>query len=413
MVARIAFRPLLRVLRHASRNHKLRQLIVLLKDRLFTKLTAARNHDPLPPVLFQMATGYWLSQAIYVVARLGIADLLANGPQSSAKLAAATHCDPPSLFRVLRALSGVGIVSHVGDDRFTLTRLGGPLRSNVPGSLRNIVITLGEIHYQACGDLLYTVRTGSPAFNPLFGSSLFEYLQHNPDAGAAFHHGMSDLARLLGNAVLLAYDFSGLTSIVDIGGGEGELLRNILKLYPGMMGTVFDLPNELCSPRCPENGAERFSYRSGNFFESVPENAEAYLLCGILHDWSDELVKVILRNCRQAMAKNGRLLIVETVVPETNSTSFSKLLDINMMVMTSGRERTKSEFNALLDVADFNLTRIVPTMAPQSIIEARPKEGNARVFATATLTAGAWRNNKVGTWRKPQRWNKSLVTTVI
>jgi hypothetical protein len=373
MVARIAFRPLLRVLRHARRNHKLGQLRILFKDRLFLKLMAAKDQDPLPPVLFQMATGYWVSQAIYIAAKLGIVDLLANGPQSFTKLAAAARCDPPSLFRVLRALSSVRIVSQVGSDIFTLAPLGSALRSNVPGSLRRIVITLGEIHYQACGDLLYTVKTGFPAFTQRFKASLFDYLQQNAEAGAAFNEGMSDLARLLASAVLLAYDFSAITSIVDIGGGEGELLRSILEVYPVMLGTVFDLANELCSPRCSENAVERLSYKSGNFFESVPENAEAYLLCGVVHDWNNELAVVILRNCRKAMTKTGRLLLIETIVPEANSKSFSKLLDINMMVMTSGHERTKSEFNALLDAADLKLTRIVATMAPQSIIEARPK----------------------------------------
>jgi hypothetical protein len=232
------------------------------------------------------------------------------------------------------------------------------------------VITLGEIHYQACGQLLHTVRTGSPGFNRAFGPSLFEYLQHNPEAGAAFDHAMSDLVRLLANAVLLAYDFSGITSIVDIGGGEGELLRNILELYPGAVGTLFDLPNEHRSPTWTAQNRGRFASTSGDFFDAVPENAEAYLLCGVVHDWNDELAGIILHNCRKAMAKNGRVLIIETIVPENNSASFSKLLDINMMVMTSGRERTKSDFQALLDAADFRVNRIIPTLAPQSIIEA-------------------------------------------
>jgi hypothetical protein len=334
---------------------------------------AADNHDPLPPVLFQMATGYWLSQAIYVAAKLGIADLLENGPQSSAELAAATCSDTRSLFRVLRALSSAGIVSQVGSDNFTLTPLGRALRSNVPGSLRRVVITLGEIHYQACGELLHTVRTGSPAFNRVFGASLFEHLQHNTRDGGAFNQGMSDLASLLAHAVLLAYDFSEISSIVDVGGGEGQLLRSILHFYPDLTGIVFDSSNELRLHPRPNNKEDRCSFIAGNFFDSVPERAEAYLLCGVLHDWSDELAGVILRNCRKALVKNGRLLIVETVVPETNSPSFSNLLDINMMVMTSGRERTQFEFLDLLDGADFRVTRIIPTMAPQSIIEACPK----------------------------------------
>jgi O-methyltransferase domain/Dimerisation domain len=372
MVGRIGLRPLLRLLTGTRKDKRWAELKYLLKNHLFTGQTAAKSQDPLPPLLFQMASGYWLSQALYVAAKLEIADLLKDGAKSSAELATATCSEPSALFRVLRALSSAGVLSQINKERFALARLGQALRSDVPGSLRNIVITLGEIHYQACGELLHAVRTGSPAFNRVFGASLFEYLQRNPQAGHAFNQGMTDLSYLLARAVLLAYDFSQIASIVDVGGGEGELLRSILELYPEMIGTVFDLPNELCSTRCNANGSGRYSYVPGNFFDSVPENAEAYLLCGVLHDWSDELAGGILRNCRKAAAKNGRLLIVETVVPETNSASFSKLLDINMMTMTHGRERTKSEFQMLLRGADFRLNRIIPTLAPQSIIEAIP-----------------------------------------
>jgi len=373
MVGRIALRPLLRVLRRTRKDNKWASLKSLLKDQLLARQSGIRSRDAVPPVLFQMATSYWLSQAIYVAAKLGIADILGNGPKSAAQLAAATSSDSQSLFRVLRALSSAEVLSQIDEDRFALARLGNALRSDVPGSLRRIIITLGEIHYQACGELLYAVETGSPAFDRVFGTSLFEYLQKNPVAGIVFNQGMTDLSSLLAYSILLAYDFSNIRSIVDVGGGEGQLLGNILELYPKIRGTVFDLPNERRSTRCNANGSGRYSYVQGNFFDSVPENAEAYLLCGVLHDWSDEFAGVILRNCRKAMAKNGRLLIVETVVPKTHSPSFSKLLDINMMVMTSGRERTKSDFRDLLDAADFTVTRIISTMAPQSIIEARPK----------------------------------------
>jgi O-methyltransferase/methyltransferase family protein len=349
------------------------ELKVLLKDRLFARREPTKNQDPLPPVLFQMASGYWLSQAIYVAAKLGIADLLGNGSQSSAELASATGCDSRSLFRVLRALASAGVFSQTAEDGFALARCGKALRSNVAGSLRSIVITLGEIHYKACGELLHAVLTGSPAFNRVFGASLFEHLQHNPQDGAAFNQGMTDLSSLLAHAVLLAYDFSEVASIVDVGGGQGQLLRSILTLYPGMTGIVFDSSNELHSPLPLNNKEDRCSFIAGNFFDSVPERADAYVLCGVLHDWNDKLAELILRNCRKAMAKNGRLLIIEAIVPETNSASFGKLLDINMMVMTSGRERTESEFRDLLDGGDFKLSRIIPTMAPQSIIEAIPR----------------------------------------
>jgi hypothetical protein len=319
-----------------------------------------------------MATSYWLSQAIYVAAKLGIADLLERGPKSSVELAAATCSEPSALFRVLRALSSAGVLSQAGNNIFALTHLGKALRSNVPGSLRRIVITLGEIHYQACGELLHSVRTGSPAFNLVFGASLFDHLQQDPQDGAAFNQGMTDLSSLLAHAVLLAYDFSGVACIVDVGGGEGQLLRGILNLYPDITGIIFDSSNEIRSPQLPIKKEDRCSFIAGNFFDSVPEKAEAYLLCGVLHDWSDECAGIILRNCCKAMARNGRLLVVETVVPQTNSASFSKLLDINMMVMTCGRERTKSEFQILLQAAGFRLNRIIPTLAPQSIVEAIP-----------------------------------------
>ena len=374
MVARIAFRPLLRFLNSARKNKSWAELILLLEHRLFLpKTIQIKDHNPTPPILFQMATAYWISQAIYVAAKLGIADLLESGPQSSVALAAATRSDACSLYRLLRALSSIGVLSQVDADRFSLSRLGNALRTNVPGSLRAIVITIGEIHYQACGELLHSVQTGSSGFNQVFGTSLFEYLQQDTDAAAAFNRGMTDLSSLLAHAVLLAYDFSGISSIVDVGGGEGKLLMKIVESYPEISGTVFDLPNALKSPRKKAEDAARCSYIAGDFFKLVPEKTDAYLLCGVIHDWSDHLAVVILKNCRKAMAKNGRVLIVEMIVPGSRSGSFSKILDMNMMVMTGGRERTKSEFHALIDAADLRVTRIVPTMAPQSIIEAVAK----------------------------------------
>jgi SAM-dependent methyltransferase len=374
MVARVAFAPFLRVLNGARRTRSWAELKSLVGHRLFPVRTSrSKDPNPRPPLLFQMATAYWVSQAIYVAAKLGIADLLANGPQSAATLAAATRSDGRSLFRLLRALSSVGVLSQTGKDQFALSRLAEPLRSDVAGSLREIVITIGEIHYQACGELLHSVRTGSPAFNQVFGASLFDYLRRNADASDAFDRGMTNLSSLLAHALLLAYDFSGISSIVDVGGGEGALLRKILALNPEMTGIVFDLPNAIQSMKGAPSDRERCSYVAGNFFESVPEGADAYLLCGVVHDWDDDRAVTVLRKCRRAMASNGRLLIVDMIVPETASPSFSKLLDLNMMVMTGGRERTKAELYALLDAADYRLTKIIPTMAPQSIIEARPR----------------------------------------
>jgi len=369
--------PLLQLL-HRGRSLGLwPEIKPLLRDRLFPmRIAPTKEGSPPPPVLLEMATGYWLSQAIYVAAKLGIADLLKDGPQSSAALAASTGSDAPSLFRLMRALSSVGIFSRLGSDCFAVSRLAESLQTEVHGSLRAMVITIGEIHYQACGNLLHSIRTGSPAFNNVFGASLFDYLQQNVDAADAFNQGMANVSSVLAYAVLMAYDFAGISSIVDIGGGQGKLLEKIVQFSPNTRGTVFDtaptierakqqLGNDAWTKRC--------SYLAGDFFIWVPQGADAYILCGVIHDWDDSRAITILRNCRRAMADKAKLLLVDMVVPDTDAMSFSKLLDLNMLAMTGGRERTKAEFRALLDAADYKLTRIIPTMAPQSVIEAVPK----------------------------------------
>jgi len=210
----------------------------------------------------------------------------------------------------------------------------------------------------------------------VFGTSLFDYLQQNAPAGDAFHQGMTNLSSMLAYAILIAYDLAGISSIVDVGGGEGKLLRKILELNPEMTGAVLDLPRTIERVHQELNGNTRVgscSYIAGDFFDSVPDGADAYLLCGVLHDWDDDRAAAILRNCRRAMAKNGKVLLLDMIVPENDANGFSKLLDLNMLVMNGGRERTKAEFCALLDAADYKLTRIIPTMAPQSIIEAVSK----------------------------------------
>jgi hypothetical protein len=322
-----------------------------------------------------MATGYWLSQAIYVAAKLGIADHLEDGPRSCASLASITGCDPSALFRLLRALSDFGLFAPIGGDAFAMTTAAEPLRSDVPGSLRNIVITIGEIHYQACGDLLHSVQTGSPAFKEVYGCGLFAYLQQNNASADAFHRGMTNLSSLLSHAVLMAYDFRRISSIVDVGGGEGVLLRRILELHPRIKGIVFDLPLSIEPAREKDNPEpSRYSYIAGDFFASLPPGANLYMLCNVLHDWDDARAVAILSNCRKAMAADGKVLLIEMILPEDGSGSFSKLLDLNMLVMTGGRERTKGEFSRLLDAAGFRINRIIPTLAPQSIIEAQPKK---------------------------------------
>jgi hypothetical protein len=369
--------PLLQALHRAWKMGLWAEMKPLLRHRLFpARIASTKEECSSPTALFQMATGYWVSQAIYVAAKLGIADLLKDGPQSCAALAAATRADAPSLFRLMRALASVGVFSHVRGDCFALSRLAESLQTDTPASLRAMVITIGEIHYQACGNLLHSVRTGSPAFNHVFGASLFDYLRQNVDAADAFHQGMANVASMLAYAVLMAYDFAGISSIVDIGGGQGTLLEKILQFNPDIRGTVFDTASTIeRAKQQPGSNAcgSRCSYVSGDFFTSVPQGADAYLLCGVIHDWDDDRAITILGNCRRAMTKNSRLLLVDMLLPERNASSFTKLLDLNMLVMTGGRERTTAELCALLEVAAYQPTRIIPTMAPQSVIEATTK----------------------------------------
>ncbi len=375
MVARRwAFWPILQVLHRARRMSLWAEMKPLLRDRLFpVRIAPTKGGDPSPPVLFQMATGYWVSQAIYVTAKLGIADLLKDGPRSCVALATATGADAPSLFRLMRALASVGVFSHIQGDCFALSRLAESLQTEVHGSLRAMVITLGEIHYQACGNLLHSVQTGSPAFNHVYGASLFDYLRQNVDAADAFNQGMANVASMLAYAVLMAYDFTGISSIVDIGGGQGALLETIVQFNPDIRGTVFDTDSTIhraTRQRSHNTWGKRCSYFTGDFFTSVPSGADAYLLCGVIHDWDDSRAVTILRNCRKAMPKNSRVLLVDMIVPDEAAASFSKLLDLNMLVMNGGRERTIAEVRALLNAADYKIARIVPTMAPQSVIEA-------------------------------------------
>jgi hypothetical protein len=375
VVRRLPFWPLLRVFYRARRMGLWPEMKPFLRDRLFPgRVESKKKWHSSSAALFQMATGYWVSQAIYVAAKLGIADLLKDGPQSYVALAAATGSDAPSLFRVMRALASVGIFSQLGKDCFALSRLAESLRTDTPASLRAMVITIGEIHYQACGNLLHSVQTGSPAFNNVFGTSLFDYLRQNVAAADAFNQGMANVASMLAYAVLMAYDFAGISSVVDIGGGQGSLLEKILQFNSDMRGTVFDTASTIeRTKQLYGNNAwgRRCSYVPGDFFTSVPQGADAYILSGVIHDWDDDRAIRILGSCRRAMTRNSRMLLVDMVVPD-NGVNFSKLLDLNMLVMNGGRERTETEFRTLLDASGYKLTKIVPTMAPQSVIEAVP-----------------------------------------
>jgi hypothetical protein len=256
--------------------------------------------------------------------------------------------------------------------RFELTKLGIPLQSGVAGSMRSMVLTLGEVHYRAWGHLCESVQSGHPGFRKAFGGEMFDFLRKDSAAGDTFNLAMTDFSAFVAYAVLLSYDFSGMKSIVDVGGGYGKLLTSILEVYPGLQGVLIDLPEviSVASERIETFACQdRCAAVAGNFLKSVPRGADAYLLSGVVHDWDNEEAARILTNCRKAMRPNDKVLVVECIVPNGDGPSFSKLLDLNMMVMTGGRERTQREFTELFDAAGLVLKRILPTVSPVSILE--------------------------------------------
>jgi SAM-dependent methyltransferase len=333
------------------------------------------GHADVPPpvAMLQMISGFWISRAIYIAAKLGIADHLRDEPRTFDELAAATGTHAPSLYRVLRALASVGIFTEDEKRRFALTPLADTLRTDVPDSLRAFAtVELGEEHYPAWGELLHSVKTGEIAFDRAFSMPVWKFFEQNPENAKTFNDAMTGFTLAVNDAVLSSYDFSSIGKIVDVGGGHGSLIASILKANPQMRGVLFDAPPviEGARRRIRDEGiAERCEAVAGDFFESVPRGGDSYIVKWIIHDWDDERSISILKNCHRAMAENGRLLLVEAVVPHGSQPHFSKYMDLNMLVMTGGRERTEDEYRALLKASGFRLTRIIPTESPMSIIE--------------------------------------------
>jgi ubiquinone/menaquinone biosynthesis C-methylase UbiE len=324
--------------------------------------------------LNRMVNGYWTTQAIYVAAKLGIADLLTHGPRSADDLAQTTHVHPASLYRLLRALASLGIFAEDRTARFSLTPLAECLRSDVPGSQRAMAIMSGEEHYKAWGELLYSVQTGKIAFDMLHGMPVFEFLSKNVDKAKVFDAAMVGIHGRESAAMADVYDFSGIGVVADIGGGNGSLLTTVLKKFPTLRGILYDLPGvvERAKANLQAAGvAERCTAIGGNFFDSVPAGADAYLMRHIIHDWDDEKASTLLRNVHKVIGPDGRLLVVEGVIPPGNDPCFGKLLDLTMMVLPGGKERTEAEYRTLFDTCGFQLTRIVPTRAEVCVIEGR------------------------------------------
>ena len=330
-----------------------------------------------PPraTLLQMMTGYWVSQALYVAAKLGIADLLADGPVDCEDLAAATNTHAPSLQRVLRALASVGVFTEVSPGSFALTPLAELLRTETPGSMSALAIMYAEEQYRAWGELLHSVRTGEMAFDHQFGMGYFEYLAQHPEADRVFNEAMTGWTQQLVGAVVDTYDFSPFHTVVDVGGGYGALLATILRNNPGTRGILFEQPHVIASAEeelVAAGVADRCTFVGGDFFVEVPAGGDAYVLSQILHDWDDERCVAILGQCRRAMPGHGKLLVVELVLPPGDEPSLGKWLDLHMLVLLGGRERTATEYDALFRAAGFKLARVVPTSPGPSVVEAIP-----------------------------------------
>ncbi|MBW4575133.1 MAG: methyltransferase [Aphanothece sp. CMT-3BRIN-NPC111] len=330
----------------------------------------------LPVELRQLITGYFASQSIYVAAKLGIADLLKDGAKNSDQLAQSTGAHPRSLYRLMRVLASVGVLTEIADNRFELTPMGELLRTDVPDSLRTAAILFGEEPYRACADLHYSVMTGNTAFNHIYGMGHFEYLSQNAEAGETFNQAMTQLTTQVHSAVVSAYDFSGINRIVDVGGGHGLLLASILKANPHMTGVLFELPfaTEGAQRLLEAEGVgERSEVIVGNFFESeVPQGGDAYLLKSVIHDWDDDRSRTILKNCHKSMSKDAKLLVIERVLPAGNKPSVAKINDLVMLVVAGGCERTGLEYQELFEASGFQLTNIIPTPSGFSVIEGIP-----------------------------------------
>jgi hypothetical protein len=313
--------------------------------------------------------GFRTTQLLYVAAKLGLSDHLREGPQTATHLAGLVGADPDALYRLLRALGSLGLVTESKEGFFALTPSGELLQTGVPGSLRSVAVLYGEEWlWQAYGQMLHSVQTGKAAFEQVHGQPLYGYLAGHPAAAASFQQAMSGYSDLETKAILEAYDFSRARTVVDVGGGQGKLLRTILEANGHLSGILFELPPVL-EQVLPAPTVPQLQGLAGDFFEEVPSGGDVYILKSVLHNWKDDLAIKILQNCRQAMGKEARLLVAERVIPPANTPSEATLFDINMLVVTGGQERTEAQYGALFQAAGLKLERVLSTDSPLSLLE--------------------------------------------
>ena len=341
-------------------------------------MSASETTAALPPhaQLIAMGTASWVSALVYVAAKVGIADHLANGPRSAAEAAGSLHMHPPTLHRFMRTLASLGILTEGQDQRFALTPLGEALKTGAPGAARSTLMSFcAPTFWRTWEHLRFSLETGKSAFTLTWGKPIFEYFGEHPDEAALFSEAMVGFHGAEPPAVAQAYDFSPFETVVDVGGGTGNMLAEILRHYAGPRGVLFDRPQVVQDAPAlldARGVSDRVTIEAGNFFESVPGGADCYVLSHVIHDWNDGQCAAILGHCRKAIHPDGRLLIVETVLPPGDAPHLGKLMDMVMLVFPGGQERTEAEYAALLERSGFRLDRVVPTASTVSVVEAVP-----------------------------------------
>jgi hypothetical protein len=330
--------------------------------------------DPAQQVL-QVATGYIASTALYAAITLDVADHLAAGPRDVADLARTTGANEDALFRILRLLASLGVFEETGPRRFALTPAAALLRKDVPGSLRGMAAFLPDpLHLRVYANVMESVMTGTPAADVTLGMPVFKYLAENPDYSKVFNDAMTTFSAPVIEAALEAYDFSQIGTLVDVAGGHGEVLMSILKKHPNVRGVLTDVGHVIdgAKTRIASAGlADRCQAEPCDFFQAVPEGGDAYIMKHIIHDWDDARATTILRNIGKAMGgKRGKVILLESVIAAGDTPDLGKFIDIEMLLMPGGKERSADEFRALFAGAGFELTKIVPTKSPLSVVEA-------------------------------------------
>lgn len=332
---------------------------------------------PPPAAILKMIMGTWVAQSIGAAARFGVADHLASGAKSAGEIASAAGTNPDATFRLMRALCSIGVFACSGEGSsavFSNNALSEALRSNVPGSMRNIAMAeTDRCHWLTWGRFPEAIRTGQKQPVEATGMEPWDYYGKHRDEGEQFSRAMADISGMAMGPVLETYDFSSVRKLVDVGGAHGTLLAAILKQYPTIKGVLFDLPHAQPGGRAAMEQAglaNRVEAIGGDFFASVPAGGDLYLLKHILHDWNDERCVAILKNIRAAMAPGAKVVVVELALPPGAEPAPAQLMDLNMLVMLDGRERTAQQYGALFEKSGLRLTRYIPTPSPIGICEA-------------------------------------------